>query len=345
MLAISLGRDGVGTLTVSALIERPLVSVVIPVLNGAEFLEQCIESVLGQTYPNWEIVVLDNASTDTTSRILAHYSSQDARIEVHRNAETVPMIENWNRAMNFISRESSYCRVLHADDWMYPSCLEKCVDLAIRHPSAAFVSSLRLRGNTIQGHGLSSGRELFSGRDVARQFFQRHSFWLSPTCSMLRSDVVRDRNPFYPDKYLHADLAAYFDIMCSNDFGFIDEVLAFSRPHASSVTSTTAAPKETLLPEWLSFFDEYGERLFENEELQELKTLYLRHYYRRIVRGAVTLKGKEFLAFHLSALRRAGRSPTATDLIRAAIGDIGEAVTHPGKTLRYLGDRLTGRPQ
>ena len=63
----------------------PLVSVVTPVYNGETTLCECIESVLAQTYPNWNYVIVDNCSTDRTHDIAQEYAVKDARIRVHRN--------------------------------------------------------------------------------------------------------------------------------------------------------------------------------------------------------------------------------------------------------------------
>ena len=63
----------------------PLVSVVTPVYNGAAFVSECIESVLAQTYENWEYVIVDNCSTDGTAEIAAGYASSDPRIRLVAN--------------------------------------------------------------------------------------------------------------------------------------------------------------------------------------------------------------------------------------------------------------------
>jgi len=292
--------------------------------------------VIGQTYPHWEYIILDNASDDETAAIAARYAAEDGRIKVHTNPETVPVIENWNRSLRLISTQSTYCRVLHADDWMYPTCLEKTVDVALRHPSAAFIAALRLRGDVVQRRGLPLDQELFDGGDYGRLFMRQHDFWLSPTSCLLRSDCIRARDPFYPPQYLHADLAVYYDIMSENDFGFVHEVLSYSREHASSITSKLAAPKETLLRDWLSFLDQYGPRFFDSNELAEVKKSYLRYYYRKIVRGVGTLKGRGFVDFHLEGLRAAGCAPTSIDLAYATASEMAGALLHPGKLFRYL---------
>src|SRR5918996_930588 len=96
--------------------ERPLVWVVTPVHNGERHLAECIESVLAQTYRNWQYVVVDNRSTDRTPEVVRHYAASDTRVQLHQSTEFLPIMANWNRALRLIPREAKYCKVVHADD-------------------------------------------------------------------------------------------------------------------------------------------------------------------------------------------------------------------------------------
>src|SRR5690606_33082192 len=80
-----------------------LVSVVTPVYNGAKYLRECIESVLAQSYGDLEHVILDNASSDETRDIAEEYARADRRIRIFANERTVPMVENWNRALEKVA--------------------------------------------------------------------------------------------------------------------------------------------------------------------------------------------------------------------------------------------------
>ncbi len=119
----------------------PLVSVVTPVFNGAKYLRPCIESVLAQTYDRWDYTIVDNCSTDGSLAIAQEYAEAHPQISVRSNEQFVGAIENHNRAFRSISPEAKYCKLLSADDWMYPECISKLVDLAERHPSVGIVGS------------------------------------------------------------------------------------------------------------------------------------------------------------------------------------------------------------
>ena len=88
---------------------QPLVSVVTPVYNGEKYLSACIESVLAQTYENWEYVIVNNCSKDSSLDIAQRYGKRDSRIRVHNNRDFLSMIENFNHSLIQSSDESKYC--------------------------------------------------------------------------------------------------------------------------------------------------------------------------------------------------------------------------------------------
>ena len=102
-------------------VETPLVSVVTPVYNGAEFLADCIESVLRQSYSNWEYIIVNNCSKDGTLEIARRYAQQDPRIRVHDNETFLGVIENHLLAFSLMSPAAGYCKVVSADDLMFPA--------------------------------------------------------------------------------------------------------------------------------------------------------------------------------------------------------------------------------
>src|SRR6185369_4891971 len=133
---------------------EPLVSVVTPVYNGARYLRRCIKSVQAQTYTHWDYTIVNNCSTDETFDIAQEYAAKDPRIRVHTNETFVDVIASYNNALRQIAAESKYCKVIAADDWMFPECLEKMVGLAEEHPSVAIVGAYSLIGSRVGGTGL-----------------------------------------------------------------------------------------------------------------------------------------------------------------------------------------------
>src|ERR1019366_1560913 len=106
---------------------EPLVSVLTPVYNMGNFLADCIESVLRQNYKNFEYIIVNNCSTDQSLDIALSYAKKDSRIRVHNNSDFVGVIDNHNIAFRLISPGSKYCKVVSADDWIFPDCLAQMV--------------------------------------------------------------------------------------------------------------------------------------------------------------------------------------------------------------------------
>src|SRR5437773_8105341 len=127
----------------------PLVSIVTPVYNAAAYLPECIESILAQTYPHWDYTIIDNCSTDDSPAIARSYAAKDSRIRVQRNDHCLPAMANHNMALRQLSRASKYCKVVFADDWIFPECLQKMVAVADEHPTAGIVGSYCLEGQQV----------------------------------------------------------------------------------------------------------------------------------------------------------------------------------------------------
>jgi glycosyltransferase involved in cell wall biosynthesis len=315
---------------------EPFVSVVTPVYNGGNFIRECIESVLGQTYRNLEHVILDNASTDDTGAIAAEFAAKDSRVRVHTNRRTLPMVENWNRSMKLASDAASYVKILHADDAMYPECLAKMVALAQANPKVGMVGTLRLRGDQgVECGGLARGTGVYSGQEVAQLYLRREIFSFAPTGGLIRGDIVRGQRPFYPKEYLHADLAAYFDLLYRYDYGHVDEVLQFSRVHPASVSATVAIRKQTLMGEWLPLLRAYGPRYFAADELRDIERQFVRRYHRLLVRRFVA-RDRTFLDHHLPRLRTEKLMPGAVDVLRAVAAEAAASIARPARVFQEI---------
>lgn len=118
---------------------RPLVSIGLPVRNGATLLRGAIESLLGQDYSALEIIISDNASTDQTSDICREYASKDPRIRYSRNDRDIGPVENLNRVLA-LSNSPYFMWASHDDEWK-PSYVRKCIELLERHPDTVLAAA------------------------------------------------------------------------------------------------------------------------------------------------------------------------------------------------------------
>jgi len=115
----------------------PKVSVCIPVYNGSDYIAESIESVLAQTYKDFQLIVVDNCSTDNTGEIVSNF--QDPRLSYVRNTQNIGLVGNENRCLDLA--KGQYIYILHHDDIMLPDNLERKVNLLDEHPEVGFVHS------------------------------------------------------------------------------------------------------------------------------------------------------------------------------------------------------------
>lgn len=320
---------------------QPLVSIVTPVLNGERYLDECIQSVLDQGYQNWEYIILNNCSTDRTLEIAENYATKDQRIRIFNNETQLPIMKNWNRALSYLSPESKYCKIVHADDLLFPECLERMVSLAEAYPSVGIVGSYGLWGNRVVSGGLPYTENFFLGKDICRLTLLNkfYCFW-SPSSLLILSDLIRSRRCFYNEKHLHADDEVCYELLKESDFAFVHQVLTFVRKHEESVTSTVAAPYNRFILTNLDLFLRYGPIFLSPKEYRSHLRFKFFDYYRFLAHGLFQLRERDFWKFHSNTLKEIGCSLNIVQLMAVALR---EFISRPPSMLKLLFRSLTKR--
>lgn len=315
---------------------QPLVSIVTPVYNGVKFLAECIESVLSQTYKNWNYTIVDNCSSDGTAQLAHRYAAQDSRIRVQENQEFLRAIPNHNRAFRQISAESKYCKMLFGDDWLFPECLEKMVALAEEHPSIGLVSAYALEGSRVAWTGLPYPSRFVSGQQICRQHLRERLYVFgSATTVLYRADLVRARDPFFNEANIHADTEACFDLLKSSDFGFVHQVLTFSRVRSESLTAMSS-DLQTSYGGMLQILNAHGRDYLSAEEFQTRREQALADYYSFLAKSLLKGRDQKFWAFHKSKLNELGGGYSRMRLSMAFLQELAVAATQPKTTLGKL---------
>ena len=268
---------------------EPLVTVLTPVYNGADFLAECIESVLHQTYRNFEYIIVNNCSTDRSLEIALDYAKKDSRIRVHNNDHFVGVIENHNLAFGLISSSAKYCKVVSADDYIFRDCLSRMVEFAEANPSVGIVGSYQLCGNVIKCQGCTYPKTVFTGREICRRFLFLRQVFLegqpilgfgSPTSILYCADLIRDSGGrFYPNPSPHSDTSACFAQLRSTCFGFVYQVLSYERSHRETQTSRSVSMNRHAS----AFIDDllnYGRSYLSDDEFTRLLKTRLNGYRR-----------------------------------------------------------------
>ena len=314
---------------------QPLVSVVTPVYNGAKYLAECIESVLAQTYQNFEYVIVDNCSTDQSLEIAQNYASKDTRVKIIKNTKHLNHLQNFNHALKQISQNSKNCKEVHADDFLFPDCIEKMVEVAETNSSITIVSAYRLNGNKVDLEGLPYGVTKISGNEICRKFFL-DNIWVfgPPNARLIRSEEIRKRRKFYDEEFVHTDTEICFEILKSSDFGFVHQVLTFTRLHDEAETAN-AIFFNSYLPGKLKFLNNFGRYYLNDQEYNWYLKKELKKYYRFLGQSLILYwikrpnqRRREFYDYHKNTLKSLGYPLISWRLINGSLAHIYNRILH-----------------
>jgi|HubBroStandDraft_3_1064219.scaffolds.fasta_scaffold170238_2 glycosyltransferase involved in cell wall biosynthesis len=301
---------------------QPLVSIVAPAYNEEEHLAECIESILAQSYQNWDCTIVNNCSTDRTSEIAHRYAAKDPRIRVHENTQFLSMLANHNVAVRQISPESKYCKVVLGDDWIFPECLERMVAVAEAHPSVGVVSAYEQFGQQVRLTGLPAETNFVEGREACRLFLLDKLFLFGAQTSVLyRADLVRGRDPFYVETDNYADFESCFALLSQSDLGFVHQILTFSRPRDRSI-GAISADVGAHYGSVLGLLFTYGRQCLSSEEFKTCFDRQLSQYYRFLGRRLLVDRDAEFWSYHKRIFAKMGISFSRPRLAQAALGQL-----------------------
>lgn len=314
---------------------QPLVSIVTPVYNGAEYLAECIESILAQTYQNWDYTIVDNCSTDDSMQIARRYAGRDGRIRIHNNRHFLRVIPNHNVAIRQISPASKYCKMVFADDWIFPECIERMVSVAEQHPSVGIVGAYVLQGREVICTGLPYSTRVLSGREICRQqFLDRLYVFGSANAILYRASLVRGMDPFYNEANIHADTEVCFKLLRTSDFGFVHQILTFTRVRSESL-STISTGLQTSFAGMLQLLLAQGPDYLAHDELEDLLQRHISEYYRFL--GKSFLRGhNETLNYHKRKLVEAGVGFRWSRVVIGALAAISGHALNPKSTAEKL---------
>jgi glycosyltransferase involved in cell wall biosynthesis len=260
----------------------PLISVLITAYNYEHTLHLAIESALEQDYPNVEIIVIDNASTDATAEVVSRYT-HDQRLRYIRNETNIGMIPNHNKALR--EARGAFTTFLAADNCMMPGYLSRAQAYFAKHPDTEIVYSgiylMSASGRILHRRENELNAGYHGGRDEL-------PILLGYGCDMQIESMLIHRSVWERHGYLHEELiAADYEIILRwaaehVQFAYLPDPFIAYRIHEnqqSSVKNYVATGKQ--LVEYLSFVDRYlwpqfAARLrgFENAILAHLDTKY-----------------------------------------------------------------------
>ena len=223
----------------------PKISIIIPTYNRADYLKSAIESILLQSYTDFEIVISDNASTDHTEAVIKSFN--DARIKYYRNSENLGVVTNHNIAIEKCLGE--YIHVFSDDDLMSRDCLEKKAFILDSFETVGLVHSNSV---TIDSHSeaIDSSNtdenvynkmkrsKLIVGLMPKKAIFNTLYYsWniITMPSVMLRASILKDLGTFSNNMYLYCDWELWLRIATIHDFYYLGDQTVSYRIHNNNI--------------------------------------------------------------------------------------------------------------
>lgn len=237
---------------------HPLVSIITPTYNHEKFIGQCIESVLAQTYPNWEQIIIDDGSTDRTAEVISTY--RDIRIKYIRqdNIGIWRLNETYNKALQH--SQGDLIAILEGDDFWPPWKLERQVpafdkqEVVLSWGKHAVTNS---QGKTIY----ITPKNLNWFRNKSRdEVIQRLLFrdFIPASTAMCRKDALLSIGGFkQPEHAPYVDYPTWLELSLLGEFSPIDEILGYWRRHKDQVSMVNREQMAEARSKWLIEFFEH----------------------------------------------------------------------------------------
>jgi len=212
---------------------KPTVSVIMPVYNAGEFIVEAIESILNQTYKNFEFIIVDDGSTDNSWQIIQKFQKRHPRlIKTYRLNKQTNYAGNGatNHGLKFAKGE--FIVRMDADDIAHPQRLEKQVTFMIKNPDVILLGT---QANLIDRLGKKIGKKIvpITHKKIYEEYGIVHPI-IHPTC-MFRRSLLPDPNKIYANKYgVNSDYYSFFYLLNYGKFANLPEFLLNYRIHANN---------------------------------------------------------------------------------------------------------------
>lgn len=220
-----------------------LVSVCVPVYNGAQTIKETLDAVFNQSYLNMEVIVVDNCSTDDTMKILQSYADQ--RLSIYQNETNLGMVGNWNKCLDYVTGE--YIQFVCADDILREDCVEKKVDLIESDDSLSMVFGasqiINETGKLLMERHEFKSDCIVEGKKLAKKAYRLKNLYGEPTNVLFKSKYIPVVGKFAINTCYTTDLDMWIRISCQGKVGYIDEPLIKYRISTMNETSKISYKK------------------------------------------------------------------------------------------------------
>lgn len=239
----------------------PKVSICVPTYNGSEFLEECINSCLSQTFNNFEVIILDDGSTDETVDIAKKYL-YDSRVKLFTNSSNLGLVNNWNKCIDLAKGE--WIKFVFQDDYIEPDCLKNFIqhiddDIFLLVSKRSFIFSKDTSAIDKQYYNsrlrtLNNTRATLSGNKISPDVISKVAcenialnFIGEPSLTMFKKDIVKKIGYFNTNLVQICDFEFFLRLASNYGLIYIPEKLCHFRVHKASASSANLATKLFIL--------------------------------------------------------------------------------------------------
>lgn len=243
----------------------PTVSVLLPTYNSASFLDEAIQSVLDQTYADFELIIVDNCSTDNSASVIEKYI-KDKRVRYFKNKTNIGLVGNFNKCLEYARGE--YIKYICSDDKFHPELLQKYVPIFNQYPNVALVTSYRAIFGFKNYTWELPLTHLQNGKTVAHHSLHDVNWIGEPTSVMFRRKnltVGKFRAEF---TYL-TDWDMWLRQLSVGDCYIIPEALSYFRVHENQCTANVIKNLSNYFEDY-HFFKGIKQHNLYNLDLNEL---------------------------------------------------------------------------
>lgn len=260
------------------MINKPMITTIIPTYCRPKLLQRAIKSVLNQTYPYFQICIYDNASGDETASVVAKMAEKDSRIKYYCHSENLGMINNLNYGMEHV--DTQFFSILADDDLLLPNFYENAISNLNDFPHAMFFggSTLILENNKIIGINpkrLKSG--LYEPPKGFKQLLGTHITW---TSILFRTDAIKEIGVLHPDSGVWPEFDYEFRISCRFSFYYFDEPCTIWEHHPEYEHRKT-----TFYQNWCTLIM-LGGRFLNSEDVSGKIQIYFFEWFLRNLTGS-----------------------------------------------------------
>lgn len=222
------------------MINKPLISIITPTYNHEDFISTCIDSVLEQDYPNWEQIIIDDGSTDSTGKIISKYNDERIKYIKQDNKGILNLHENYNKALKI--SKGALIAILEGDDFWPPDKLSKQL-ISFKDPEIvlswgnSYVTNKNGDITELFRRNVFKSNVSIPGNLFLKKLFLHRGFITACTVMCKKESLVQIGGFKQPENNPCVDHPTWLQLTEEGKFYYIDEILGYWRKHEKQITS------------------------------------------------------------------------------------------------------------